>query len=167
MDCCLFVDDYICCPIQFWFSPRSSGSGGTSGTVPPPPHPAGTAALQGPRVGPSHVRRLLTFLQKASDLLNLELIQPPPSPPPPGAWLGECTVEHRTGYWPPASRRRRRRRGRRRRTASPETESSGNQLSSSSELHCPTSYLSHDTNHGLDFQFLSNTSFEVIVISSI
>ena len=49
------------------------------------------------------MRRLLTFLQKASDLLNLELIQPPPSPPPPGAWLGECTVEHRTGYWPPAS----------------------------------------------------------------
>ena len=26
MDCCLFVDDYICCGIQFWFSPRSGTS---------------------------------------------------------------------------------------------------------------------------------------------
>ena len=99
MDCCLFVDDYICCGIQFWFSPRS----GTSAQCRHPRIAAqqhcrvqGSAQVMcaGSRLS-SEKPRLATCL--ISSWFSLQL------PPPPAAWLGECTVEQGTGWWRPAS----------------------------------------------------------------
>ena len=81
---CLFVDDYICCPlqIQFWFSPKVESSRAT------PAHRQATARSKG-QVGPSHVK--LSFFEAARGCsLDLELIQPPAVSPPRPASLVEC-----------------------------------------------------------------------------